>query len=76
MNKATHEFWEDLRWGESHHTQLLSKYKDLWVAIKNKEVISFGSDLSKVKMEARAKTGKEDVPVLFVECGEHIYAQS
>ncbi len=70
------EFWEDLRWGESHHTQLLSRYKDLWIAIQNKEVISSGSDLSKVKMEARAKTGREDVPVLFVECGEHIYEQS
>ncbi len=70
------EFWEDLRWGENHHTQLLLRYKDLWVAIQDKEVVSFGSDLSRVKMEARVKTGKEDVPVLFVECGEHIYGQS
>jgi hypothetical protein len=76
MNKAMQEFWEDLRWGENHHTQLLLRYKDLWVAIQDKEVVSFGSDLSRVKMEARVKTGKEDVPVLFVECGEHIYGQS
>lgn len=76
MNKAMQEFWEDLRWGENHHTQLLSRYKDMWVAIRNKEVVSSGLDLSKVKMEALAKTGKEDVPVIFVDCGEHIYGQN
>ncbi len=71
---ANKEFWEDLKWGEASHTQLLNRYRDQWVAISNKEVVASGENLEKVEKEAKKKTGK-DVPVVFVECGEHIYVQ-
>lgn len=74
--QTTKNFWEDLRWGEKHHTELLKKYRDQWVAVHNKKIVASGENLEKVKTEARKKTGKEWVPVLFVEGGEHIYGQS
>lgn len=73
MEKMSKEFWDDLKWGENHHTELLKKYRDQWVAIQNKEVIAFGDNLDQVEKEAKQKTGEEWVPVVFVEGGEHIY---
>lgn len=67
------EFWEDQQWGFQHHTELLPKYKDQWIAIANKKVVSFGIDLGKVEGEAKKITGKDEVPVMFVECGAHLY---
>lgn len=67
------EFWEDQKWGFEHHTELLKDFKDKWVAISNKKVISFGIDLGKVQEEAKKITKKEQIPVMFVECGSHIY---
>ena len=67
------EFWDDQQWGFAHHTELLPKYKDQWVAIVNKQVVSAGVDLGKVEDEAKQKTGKTEIPVFFVECGAHIY---
>lgn len=67
------EFWEDQQWGFKHHTELLKNFKDRWVAISNKKVISSSSDLQKVQEEAKKLTKKEQIPVMFVECGAHIY---
>ncbi|MEW5896275.1 MAG: DUF5678 domain-containing protein [Nanoarchaeota archaeon] len=76
MEKINKEFWEDLLWGEEHHTEFLKQYKDRWVAIRNKKVVAFGKNLAGVRREAQQKTGNEQIPVVFVECGEHIYGQS
>ncbi len=67
------EFWDDQQWGFQHHSELLPKYKDQWVAIVNKQVVSAGEDLGQVEEEAKQKTGKKEIPVFFVECGAHIY---
>ncbi len=75
MNKIDPLFWEDLRWGERHHGELLQKYSDLWVAIHNKKVIASGVDGKKVRDVAKQKTGVEQIPLLFVDCGRHIYGQ-
>ena len=76
MENISKEFWADLRWGEEHHTEFLEKYRDKWVAIDNKKVIAFGESLEEVEKNATNVTGKTHVPVIFVECGEHIYVQS
>ena len=73
--KASREFWEDLHWGERHHTELLRSYRDQWVAILNKKVVAAGENLAQVEKEAKEKTGNDMVPVVFVDCGEHIYGQ-
>ena len=72
MEKADKNYWEDLRWGEIHHGDLLKDYRDQWVAIENKEVVAAGTDLTTVTEKARKRTGKEWVPLLFIDCGRHI----
>ncbi len=72
---TTSEFWQDLRWGEQHHSKFLTQYKDQWVAIMDKKIIASGINLAKVKSDAQRKTGKDQIPVLFIDCGEHIYGQ-
>jgi len=72
MQEMTREFWDDLEWAESNHTELAKRYPDLWVAIVNKSVVSYGKNLSEVKKEAAQKTGKSQIAVFFVDTGEHI----
>lgn len=71
------EFWKDLEWKRKHHTELLEKYPDMWVAIVNNKVVSAGKDLGDVEREAEKKTGKsrKEIAVSFVESGAHIYDQ-
>ena len=73
MKTISKEFWEDQQWGFQHHADLLKEFKDKWVAISNKRVISSGIDLEKVEEEAKKITRKEETPVMFVECGAHLY---
>lgn len=73
MKTISKEFWEDQQWGLKHHSELIDKYKDMWVAIVDKKIVSAGEDLGKVEEEAKQKTGKKQIPVFFVECGAHIY---
>jgi hypothetical protein len=71
--KMPKEFWTDQEWGFKNHTQLLKKYRDMWIAIVNKKVVASGLDLAKVQKLAQKKTGKKYIPVMFVESGSHIY---
>lgn len=65
-------FWEDRKWGFDHYQELVDKYPDQWVAIVDKEVVSAGN-LGEAEAEAKRKTGKKHIPVIFVERGSHIY---
>ncbi len=68
-----HAYWEDLRWGEMHHGELLKQHRDKWVAIKNKKIVACGTNLAEVRKEAIQKTGETQIPFLYIDCGEHIY---
>ena len=72
MSAISENFWEDQQWAFQHHSDLLDTYKDMWIAVVNKKVVSAGSSLEKVEAEAKRKTGKDEIPVFFVECGAHI----
>jgi len=72
MEKISKQFWDDMVWGEKHHSVLLEKYRDSWIAVNNKMIVASGSNLREVKKKAKQITGKT-VPVLFIECGAHIY---
>lgn len=61
------EFWDDKEWAFSHYSELMQKYPNYWVAIVNKEVVSAGKDLKKVRDEARKRTGREEIPLIFIE---------
>lgn len=70
---VSREFWEDQQWGFKHHTELLKNFRDKWVAISDKKIITSSADLGKVQEEAKKLTGKKQIPVMFIECGSHIY---
>ena len=61
------EFWDDKDWAFGHYSELMRKYPNLWVAIVNKVVVSAGSDLRKVREEARKKTDRKEIPLIFIE---------
>lgn len=67
-------FLEDLDWAETHHSELLQRYREQWIAVYNKQVVAHGDSLSRVKEEARQKTGRKHIPVYFVDSVSNIYA--
>jgi len=67
------EFWDDDEWAEKHYPELQKRFRDQWVAVANKKVITHGKNLAKVEEEARLKTGKRHISVTFVESGDHVY---
>ena len=73
MKKTPKKFWEDMRWGQSHESELMEKYRGKWVAIVNKKVVAAGTNLGKVKEDAMKTTKKDLFPTLFIESGAHIY---
>lgn len=76
MIKIPKEFWDDMKWGREHRSDLLHRYPDQWVAIVDKIVVAAGIDLSKVEEEVRWKTQKKLIPTLFIDSGAHIYDQT
>ena len=64
MEKIPKEFWEDAKWAEKHYSKLMKKSPDEWVAVVNREVITSGKDLERVKEEAKIKTGREKIPTI------------
>lgn len=69
------EFVEDMKWGLDNYKNLQLKFRDLWVAIVNNEVVVAGESIKYVEEKASQITGKrkEDIPVIFVESGAHVY---
>ena len=69
------EFMEDVKWGLDNYKNLQLKFRDLWVAIVNNEVVVAGESIKYVEEKASQITGKrkEDIPVIFVESGAHVY---
>ncbi|MEW5759868.1 MAG: DUF5678 domain-containing protein [Candidatus Thermoplasmatota archaeon] len=67
------QFWIDQKWGFANLSKLRRKYPDMWVSIFRKRVIIADKDLGKVEEETKKKIGTDKFPVLYVECGTHIY---
>lgn len=74
MVVAEKQYWEDLTWARTHHTELLAQYQDEWVAIYDKQVIAHGSSGAKVEKLAKKKLGKKHFPIYFVDSASNIYA--
>jgi len=72
--KVKDRFLEDLDWAEIHHSELVDKYREQWVAVYNKQVVSHGDSLAQVREEAQKKTGRKHIPVYFVDSVSNIYA--
>lgn len=56
-SKMEKHFWPDLNWAREHHSALLERYRDQWIAVYNKEVIAHGESGDEVEREAKTKTG-------------------
>ena len=67
------EFWEDVDWTRSHHTEFLKEYRGKWIVVVDKEIVAAGENLELVEVEAKKKTGRKYVFSMFVDGGEHIY---
>lgn len=76
MTTTEKRYWEDLNWATDHHSELLPKYANEWVAIYQKKVVAHGTSGEAVENEAERKTGKpeREIPVYYVESGSNIYA--
>ena len=66
------EFWIDNQWIMDHYDQLSQQYADQWIAVVSGKVTASGESISSVEKMAKKKTGKEYIPVMFIEKGVHI----
>ena len=66
-------FWEDEEWAYEKYEELLKRYPNKWVAIVNKTVVAVSDGSGSIFEEARAKTGEEHIPIVFLEDGSHVY---
>ncbi|RLF92876.1 hypothetical protein DRN50_08175 [Thermococci archaeon] len=75
MMEIQKNFLEDIKWGLDNYKNLQLKFRDLWVAIMNREVIVAGESIKYVEEKASRLTGKkkEEIPVIFVESGAHVF---
>ncbi len=62
-----------MQWGEEHFADLKRNYKDKWVAILEKKIISSGENLEEVENKAKTISGKKYIPVIFIESWAVIY---
>lgn len=69
-------YWEDLKWARDHHSELLERYRNEWIAIYNKQVVAHGVSGAAVEQEAERKTGRpeSEIPVYYIDSGSNIYA--
>jgi len=74
MQAIEKRFWKDLNWARAHHSELLTKYEDEWIAIYDQQIVAHGASIAEVKRAAPTKTGQKHIPVYFVESAGNIYA--
>ena len=67
------EFWDDMRWGEEYYLELQKQYKNKWVAIAGRKVVSHGENLKEVEDKAKRITKKAYIPIIFIESGAAFY---
>ena len=64
---------EDWAYAPTVYPQLARKYPNRWIAVAHHRVVASGTNLMKVHAAARRKTGWQEIPLVFVERGIHIY---
>ena len=67
------EFWEDFEWVKKNYIKLQKRFKNIWVAIADKKIISHGESLEEVESKAEALLGKNDFVTIYIESGAAIY---
>lgn len=72
METMSKEFWEDWEWELRNHIDLVKKYRNKWIAVVNKKVIS-ADDIEKVRKLVIKAAQRKDIPYFFMEDGTHVY---
>ena len=77
-------YWDDMRWAREHSTELHQRFGEdspygggIWVAIHNKKVVAWGTNLAEVEKQAAERTGvsAREIPLKFIESATVIYDQ-
>ena len=64
---------ETWAYSEGVYPKLARKYPNRWVAVAHHKIIASGTNLMRVFAAAQRKTGWEQIPLVFVERGIHVY---
>lgn len=73
--KTDPHFMKELDWALSQQGAWMHLYPDEWVAVFERKVVSHGKNLATVEEEAEkmTKCPAGEIPVIFVECGRHLW---
>ena len=63
----------DWAYSETVYPKLARRYPNRWIALAHHRVIASGTSLTKVLANARRKVDWEEIPLVFVERGVHVY---
>jgi len=63
----------DWAYSETVYPKLAEKYPNRWIALAHHRVIASGKNLMKVLAQARRHVDWDEIPLVFVERGIHVY---
>ena len=66
----------DVDWAYANYNALAAAHPNQWVAVVDERVVAAGVDLGEVETEATRVACRQDVAVMFVERGIHVYDHS
>jgi hypothetical protein len=66
----------DVDWAYANYNILAATHPNQWVAVVDESVVAAGEDLGQVEIEAAQVANRQDVAVIFVERGIHVYGHS
>ena len=76
MKRPDSQAWQRERnwaYSEAVYPKLARKYPNQWIAIADHRVIAAGTNLTKVLTRARRTIQWDEIPLVFVERGIHVY---
>ena len=67
--QASKEYFEDMKWAGKRYPDFQKQYSNMWLAIVDKKVITFGKSRKNVEIEAVNKTNrpKKGIPIIFIK---------
>lgn len=67
------DFWQNYQWILDHYNELSSQYADQWISANDGKVIASGRSIKEVERKVQKITGRNRLPIMFLEKGVHIY---
>ncbi len=85
VEPVSQRYWDDMRWSREHSTELYQRFGEdsphggsIWIAIYNKQVAGWGSDIVEAERMAAQKTRADpkEIFIKFIESAAAIYDQT